>query len=112
MGRKHGTICGRIFATLLSLALILNGIVWRPVIAFATGEEQGNSENAKVTNLSWKEGSTATATWDAFEGANYYEVEVFVYYEDKLVGSDKTGTYQAWKQNKEFQNYVVDNVRG
>ena len=31
------------------------------------------------TWLLWKEGSTATATWNAVENANYYNVEVYVY---------------------------------
>ena len=31
------------------------------------------------TNLKWKEDSTATATWDKVENANYYSVNVYIF---------------------------------
>jgi hypothetical protein len=50
-----------------------------------------------VTHLNWVEGSSATLSWDASEGANYYSVEVYVYdYEDEtLIGSTETGTSET-----------------
>ena len=45
-----------------------------------------------VTNVGWKDDSTATVTWDFVEGANYYEIEVYVYDEDLLLGFTTTGT--------------------
>lgn len=47
----------------------------------------------KPTNLLWKEGSTATAKWDAVENANYYVVNVYLYdLNNQLLGSIPTGT--------------------
>ena len=44
-------------------------------------------------NLKWKEGSTATATWDVVENANYYIVNVYVYDENNnLIEIQETGT--------------------
>ncbi|MBE5796384.1 MAG: hypothetical protein E7327_03295 [Clostridiales bacterium] len=45
-------------------------------------------------NPSWKTGSTATATWDAVDGADYYELIVYVYDEagTTLLGTTTTGT--------------------
>ena len=45
------------------------------------------------TGLTWKEGSTATAKWNAVENANYYLVNVFLYDENgNLIGTRETGT--------------------
>lgn len=45
------------------------------------------------TGLSWKEGSTATAKWDAVENANYYLVTVYLYDNNRnLIGTRETGT--------------------
>lgn len=46
----------------------------------------------EVNNATWLKGTTATASWEQADGANYYEVEVFAYYDDKLIGSVTTGT--------------------
>ena len=43
-------------------------------------------------NIHWKDGSTATASWDAVEGANYYYVKVAVYHQNTIVGETETGT--------------------
>ncbi len=53
-----------------------------------------HAELAAPQNPSWKAGSTATATWDAVEGADYYELTVYVYDEagTKLLGTTTTGT--------------------
>ena len=47
---------------------------------------------AKPENVCWADGSTATATWDPVENANYYEVSVNAYSSDTLIGSKDTGT--------------------
>ena len=47
---------------------------------------------AKPGNACWADGSTATATWDPVENANYYEVSVNAYSSDTLIGSKDTGT--------------------
>ncbi len=44
------------------------------------------------TNIHWVEGSTATAAWDAVDGANYYLVDVKVTLNDELIGETQTGT--------------------
>ena len=44
------------------------------------------------TNLKWKDKSTATATWNAVENANYYLVNVIVYDGDTIIGIQETGT--------------------
>lgn len=54
---------------------------------FAAGAEM-----AVPQNLRWVEGSTATATWDAVEGATYYDVLVSVYDGETLLGTASTGT--------------------
>ena len=43
-------------------------------------------------NVRWKEGSTATATWDAVEGADYYQVNIYVFQHDIQVGTSSNGT--------------------
>ena len=42
----------------------------------------------------WAAGSRATATWDAYQDADYYYVEVFVNSDDgnTFIGSIETGT--------------------
>ncbi|WP_322354183.1 BspA family leucine-rich repeat surface protein, partial [Paratractidigestivibacter sp.] len=44
------------------------------------------------TNPVWKDKSTATASWDAVDGANYYIVNVYVEANGAEVGSTTTGT--------------------
>lgn len=61
-----------------------NGI---PVVA-----QEVPASLATPTNLAWKDGSTATATWDAVEGANYYSVNVYVYVDGEGIGSTESGT--------------------
>ncbi|MCR5390192.1 MAG: Ig-like domain-containing protein [Lachnospiraceae bacterium] len=43
-------------------------------------------------NSGWKEGTLATAEWDAVEGADYYDIVVRVYQGDTLIGERETGT--------------------
>ena len=51
------------------------------------------SELDTPTGLTWKEGSTATATWNAVENANYYYVNVYVYDNSgNIIGVEETGT--------------------
>lgn len=50
------------------------------------------AELAAPTDPVWKEGSTATATWDSVDGANYYSVKVFVYLNGESIGDTLTGT--------------------
>ncbi len=47
---------------------------------------------AAPQNLRWKDGSTATATWDTVSGANYYYVKVSVYHDGTFIGEAETGT--------------------
>ena len=44
------------------------------------------------TNLRWKDKSTATATWDVVDNANYYLINVVVYDEEDMIGIQETGT--------------------
>jgi len=44
------------------------------------------------TNLKWKDKSTATATWNLVENANYYLVNVIVYDGENIIGIQETGT--------------------
>ncbi len=47
-------------------------------------------------NVSWMEGSTATATWDPVDGANYYNIYISAYdSSDGLIGSQSTGTTEC-----------------
>jgi len=43
-------------------------------------------------NIHWKEGSSATAAWEAVTDANYYRLKVSVYDGDTLLGIAETGT--------------------
>lgn len=51
-----------------------------------------DNELPAPTNIGWKDGSTATATWDAVEGADYYRVHVYVYDNGTVIGDTITGT--------------------
>ena len=46
------------------------------------------------TNIHWADGSLATAVWDAVDGVDYYQLEVYVYDEpaSNLIGTYITGT--------------------
>ena len=46
------------------------------------------------TNLKWKEDSTATATWDKVENANYYSVNVYIFdIENNLLATKKVPNF-------------------
>ena len=47
---------------------------------------------AAPANPIWKDKSTATASWDAVGGANYYKVNVYVEADGAQVGTTETGT--------------------
>ena len=47
---------------------------------------------AAPANPIWKDKSTATASWDAVDGANYYKVNVYVEADGAQVGTAETGT--------------------
>ena len=51
-----------------------------------------SADPAAPQNLRWKEGSTATAVWDAVLDANYYYVKVTVYHNGTKIGDTETGT--------------------
>ena len=68
-----------------------------------------DDELAAPQNPSWKEGSTATATWDAVEGADYYELTVYVYDEagTKLLGTTSTGTSDTEVDVQQEANTII-----
>ena len=43
----------------------------------------------------WINGSSASLKWDAYEGADYYSVCVYVYDKGELIGSKETGTSET-----------------
>ena len=61
-------------------------------VSIATENKTFDSLDTPV-NLTWKEGSTATATWENVANANYYNIKVNVYNKDnELIGFRNTGT--------------------
>lgn len=89
----------KLISIILAILMIATSISAVPV--FATEFEETNQGEALTEeslgtpqNLTWKDDSTATASWDAVEGANYYDVNVYVYDEDEktCLGKALTGT--------------------
>ena len=62
-------------------------------------------------NLLWKENSTATATWTKVTNANYYQVYVYVYSEDNLIGSTITGTSDTEIDLQHEINKISQNLK-
>jgi hypothetical protein len=68
-----------------------------PLPAYA-GESSTATTSTEVASLAapanpiWKDKSTATASWDAVDGANYYKVNVYVEADGAQVGTTETGT--------------------
>ena len=61
------------------------------------------------TGLVWKEGSTATASWNAVENANYYLVNIYVYdVNDNLIGDEETGTSDTEIDIQQEINHILD----
>jgi len=61
-----------------------------PIEAYAS--EETEISLSTPSNLVWKDESTATAAWDAVEGANYYVVNVNVFSDGNNIGTAETGT--------------------
>ena len=80
------TMVRSVLPCILTVALILG------VISPATNALAAPASLSVPTNVKWMDGSTATATWDAVDGANYYNVKVSAYKSGTLIGSQNTGT--------------------
>ena len=72
-----------------SLSLILLCLLFCAAITMSCAHAE---ELGVVTNPHWKPGSSATATWDAVDGANYYCIVTSVYYDGQKLGETETGT--------------------
>ena len=80
------TMVRSVLPCILTVALILG------VISPATNALAAPASLSVPTNVKWMDGSTATATWDAVDGANYYNVKVSAYSSGTLIGTQYTGT--------------------
>ena len=49
-------------------------------------------EEETESDITWKDGSIATASWKPVENADYYQVQVYVYADGTLLGTQTTGT--------------------
>ncbi len=83
---KNKCIVSRCIEFILMFALVF---ICVGITAYA---DDSFDTNAAPQNVVWKEAATATATWDAFEQANYYLVDVYVEYENEVIGETQTGT--------------------
>ncbi len=74
------------------------------------GATQTEGTLATPTNLEWKSNSTATASWDAVDDANYYNVKVYVSYNGTEIGSRETGTASTEIDLQQEINSIVENA--
>ena len=72
-----------------SLSLILLCLLFCAAISMSCAHAE---ELGVATNLHWKPESSATATWNAVDGANYYNIVTSVYYDGQKLGETETGT--------------------
>ena len=87
----------KVVAMLASAAMMLTsaGLPYTQVVYAEPSDSQSEAATlSPVTDLQWVEGSSATVSWTASEGANYYAVTVTVYEPNgaTLLGSTNTGT--------------------
>ena len=111
------------FILLLIGAIFINNYLSQNVNTFINKKvtsltyKQNNIINLDTPeNLYWKENSTATASWEKVPNANYYQVYVYVYNEDNLIESTKTGTSETeidlqHEINKLSQNLEYEKVQ-
>ena len=66
------------------------------------------AELSAPLNPTWKDGSTATAMWDAVDGANYYKVIVSAYRNERVIGSYETGTAACESTEKKSRKGLTD----
>ena len=76
-------IC-RLIGVFLSLILVFG-------VCFANAPVV-QAEGSGISGLRWVDGSTATLNWGMVEGADYYEVGVYVSYKGANIGKTFTGT--------------------
>ena len=78
---------------LIIISLILSIIsIYMPAISLVSLAANNITSLNTPSNLRWKDKSTATASWDAVENANYYLVNVIVYNGEEMIGIQETGT--------------------
>ena len=73
--------------------------------------ESSVQELATPTNLIWKDESTATAAWDAVDGANYYVVNVFVSSVGNEIGTTESGTSSTEIDLQHEINTIIGETR-
>lgn len=84
------TISKKIITLFLIICMVSIYFPSLTLISFATNSVTSLDT---PTNLKWKDKSTATATWNAVENANYYTVNLYLYNNsDELLNSRETGT--------------------
>ena len=64
---------------LVILAIFSILAVYLPGLSLISFAENNITSLETPTNLKWIEGSSATATWDAVENANYYYLNLYIY---------------------------------
>ena len=89
MFRKIKVNIKKIILIVIILSLFLGNMLIVPIISLAADDIVSL---ATPSNLKWKDKSTATATWDIVDDANYYLVNVIVYDEENIIGIQETGT--------------------
>ena len=62
------------------------------------------------SGLTWKDGSTATASWNVVPNANYYKVNIYVYDRGTLIGQQETGTSDTEIDVQQEINYILSTI--
>ena len=115
MLKEFKNILNKLLVVVAILSLLS---IYVPIISITSLAVDEVVSLSTPTNLSWKEDTTATATWDAVENANYYLVNVYVYDDNNnLIGSQETGTsiteldiqqeITFILENKEYNSYHI-----
>ena len=111
---KEKKILSKIIAIIIIITILS---IYLPIISLKSFATDNIANLDTPTNLKWKEKSTATATWDTVNNANYYLINVAVYDGENLIGTQETGTssnsidlqQEIYKilQDKELLSYQI-----
>ena len=114
MVKEIKNVVNKVLVIVIILTLLT---IYIPIISITSLATDDIISLDTPTNLKWKDDSTATATWDDVENANYYLVNVVVYDEENIIGIQETGTslneidlqqeIYTILQSKNLENYQI-----